>query len=170
VTAVRAVPFALTTVVALSLWLGAATLVATVVAPAAFAVLPTRTLAGALVGRVLPVLFWSGLLVGLAVAILARGDAAGVRRLAGVAMMLGCLAAQLAVGPRIARIRAEAGQAIDQLSRDDPRRVAFGRLHGASVGLLGVAALAGATALLFTLRALQQASADGRLSHLSHEL
>ena len=52
-----------------------------VVAPAAFAVLPTRTLAGALVGRVLPVLFWCGMLVGVGVAVLgvARRPARGWR-------------------------------------------------------------------------------------------
>ena len=44
--------------IALSAWLGAAVIVASVVTPAAFAVLPSRALAGALVGRVLPALFW----------------------------------------------------------------------------------------------------------------
>jgi hypothetical protein len=34
------------------------------VAPAAFRVLPTRALAGALVGEVLPVLFWAGAVTG----------------------------------------------------------------------------------------------------------
>ena len=71
--------------VLLSAWLGAAVLVATVVAPAAFAVLPTRTLAGALVGRVLPVLFIAGLVVALASLWLDsrdRGRSIRVRRLA----------------------------------------------------------------------------------------
>jgi len=59
----------------LSAWLGAAVLVTTVVAPAAFAVLPSRTLAGALVGRVLPVLFIAGLVVALASLSLDSGEA-----------------------------------------------------------------------------------------------
>ena len=71
----RAVSSGAISVVALSAWLGAAVLVAAVVAPAAFAVLPTRTLAGALVGRVLPVLFYSGAVVGVVAALLgAYGD------------------------------------------------------------------------------------------------
>jgi hypothetical protein len=60
----RAISSSAISVVGLSAWLGAAVLAATVVAPAAFAVLPTRSLAGALVGRVLPVLFYGGAVVG----------------------------------------------------------------------------------------------------------
>ena len=51
--------------VALSAWLGAGLLFAAVVAPAAFRVLPSRALAGALAGAVLPVLFWTGAAVGV---------------------------------------------------------------------------------------------------------
>jgi hypothetical protein len=47
-------------VLLLAAWLGAGMLLAAVVAPAAFAVLPSRTLAGALVGRVLPTVFIAG--------------------------------------------------------------------------------------------------------------
>jgi hypothetical protein len=50
----------------LGAWIGAALLMAAAVAPAAFAVLPTRALAGALVGRVLPPVFGGGIVVGLA--------------------------------------------------------------------------------------------------------
>ncbi|MDE3217575.1 MAG: DUF4149 domain-containing protein, partial [Gemmatimonadota bacterium] len=52
----------LSQIVGTSVWLGAAVLLAAAVAPAAFAVLPSRSLAGDLVGRVLPVIFWSGML------------------------------------------------------------------------------------------------------------
>ena len=54
----------ITVITLLAAWLGATIIVGAVVAPAAFAVLPSRTLAGALVGRVLPPLFWSGVAVG----------------------------------------------------------------------------------------------------------
>ena len=47
----------------LAAWLGAGVLFAAVVAPAAFAVLPSRNLAGALVGRVLPVVLIAGVVV-----------------------------------------------------------------------------------------------------------
>ena len=165
----RALGAHLTSLVVLSLWLGAALVVGAVVAPAAFAVLPTRTLAGALVGRVLPALFWSGAAVGLLVAMLGRDRGASRRRpLLGVAVTLACLVAQLVVAPRIARVRADVAEPIDRLSREDARRVAFGRLHMASVALLGVAGLAGVGALFFTVRAVTDGARQG-ITYPLHE-
>ena len=135
----------------LSAWLGAAVLVATVVAPAAFAVLPSRTLAGALVGRVLPVLFIAGLVVALASLSLDSGDhgrAIRVRRAMLIVAAVSCAAAQFAVAPRIERVRKEIAGPVEQLSPDDPRRAAFGRLHAASVAWLGLAMIAAATTLI----------------------
>ena len=146
-------------VVALSAWLGAALLVATVVAPAAFAVLPTRTLAGALVGRVLPVLFYAGTAIGILTVLLGRTPTPSLgRAIAGTAMAATCLVAQLVVAPRIERVRRDAARPIDQLAAGDPLRMAFGRLHGASVILLGVAGIAAAAALVLTLRVTPLAS------------
>ena len=164
----RALGAHLTSLVVLSLWLGAALVVGAVVAPAAFAVLPTRTLAGALVGRVLPALFWSGAAVGLLVAMLGRDRGASRRRLLGVAVTVACLVAQLVVAPRIARVRADVAEPIDRLSREDARRVAFGRLHMASVALLGVAGLAGVGALFFTVRAVTDGARQG-ITYPLHE-
>jgi len=135
----------------LSAWLGAAVLVTTVVAPAAFAVLPSRTLAGALVGRVLPVLFIAGLVVALASLSLDSGDhgrAIRVRRAMLIVAAVSCAAAQFAVAPRIERVRKEIAGPVKQLSPDDPRRAAFGRLHAASVAWLGVAMVADVTTLI----------------------
>jgi hypothetical protein len=138
-----------------SAWLGAATIVSAVVAPAAFAVLPTRTLAGALVGRVLPVLFWSGMLVALAsIAATWTLPARAARVGAGALLFVGCAAAQLLVAPRIERIRAAVAGPMDALSATDPRRIDFGRLHGLSVGLLGLAAVAALVGLVLLARSL----------------
>jgi len=151
----RAISSSAILVVGLSAWLGAAVLAAAVVAPAAFAVLPTRSLAGALVGRVLPVLFYGGAVIGVVAVLLGRPWAASPARLvAGAIMIATCLAAQLIVATRIGRVRADAGRPIDELAVGDPRRTAFGRLHGASVMLLGMAAVAGGAALVLTLRAM----------------
>jgi Domain of unknown function (DUF4149) len=49
----------------LIVWIGGLLFFAFVVAPAAFAVLPTRHLAGNLVGRTLEVLHWAGIFSGL---------------------------------------------------------------------------------------------------------
>jgi hypothetical protein len=135
----------------LAAWLGAGVLFAAVVAPAAFAVLPSRTLAGALVGRVLPVLFAAGIVVALAGLWLDRSATeprTRVRRVALVLIAVSCAVAQFGVGPRIERIRREIGGPIEQLSPNDERRVAFGRLHAASVGWLGLAMVAAATTLV----------------------
>jgi len=64
----RGVP--MTETLLLAVWIGAALLFALIVAPAAFAVLPSRTLAGALVGRVLPVIFYAGVVIGSLIVIL----------------------------------------------------------------------------------------------------
>jgi len=135
----------------LAAWLGAGVLFAAVVAPAAFAVLPSRTLAGALVGRVLPVLFAAGIVVALASLWLDRSTTeprARVRRAALILIAVSCAVAQFGIGPRIERIRREIGGPVEQLSPDDERRVAFGRLHAASVGWLGLAMVAAATTLV----------------------
>jgi hypothetical protein len=148
-------PAALTSVVLLAAWLGAAILVAAVVAPAAFAVLPTRTLAGALVGRVLPVLFWSGMALGLVVAALGWSLPARAWRTGGaLALVAACAAAQLVIAPRIEAVRAQIGGAVDALDASDPRRQAFGRLHGLSVAWMGVGAIAAFVTLVLVIRSI----------------
>ena len=147
--------------VALSLWLGATGLFVSSVAPAAFAVLPTRTLAGAIVGRVLPALFYAGIAVGIAVAILevlAGRSVVGRRGLSATAMVVSCAIAQFWVGSRIARLRIFVGGSLESLAASDPLRIVFGRLHVASVALLGVAMVAAAVALVTAMRALQPKS------------
>jgi hypothetical protein len=152
---------ALASVVLLAAWLGAALLVALAVAPAAFAVLPTRTLAGALVGRVLPVVFWSGMVVGIVVAVLGWSMPHRLWRTgAALSLVVACAAAQLVVAPRIERVRAQIGGAVDALDPSDPRRQAFGRLHALSVAWMGVGGLAALVALLLLVRRLSAGPID----------
>ncbi|MEO7082780.1 MAG: DUF4149 domain-containing protein, partial [Gemmatimonadaceae bacterium] len=144
---------------ALALWLGAAAFFSSAVAPAHFAVLPTRTLAGEVVGRLLPTIFFSGMTVGASVAaveVFTRGawHWRGIES-AGTVMVLACAVGQFIIAPRIERIRAEIGGPIDALAIDDARRVAFGRLHGISVAWLGLAMLAAAVAMVVSARAAQ---------------
>src|SRR5438270_12395244 len=146
----------ITETILLALWIGAALLFALGVAPAAFAVLPTRSLAGALVGRVLPVIFYAGVIIGAAIVVLdlASRSATWTRTGAAGIAAVSCALAQLVVGTRIDRLRASIGAPLDALAVDDPRRVAFGRLHAVSVGWLGVAMLAAVLALVLAVRAL----------------
>ncbi|WP_284352015.1 DUF4149 domain-containing protein [Roseisolibacter agri] len=137
----------------LAAWIGAAALVAAVVAPAAFSVLPTRALAGALVGRVLPVIFLTGLAVGLGAAVLGWHVApafARTRLVLPLLTALACGVAQFGIAPRIQRLRAEMGPSIEALPTTDPRRAQFGRLHGISVAFMGAGLLAAGAALVLT--------------------
>ena len=68
-------------------------------------------------------------------------------------MVAACAVAQFVVAPRIERLRAEIGGPLEALAADDPRRAAFGRLHGISVAWLGVAMIAAVVALIVAGRA-----------------
>ena len=127
----------LTAALLIAFWGGAAILTIAVVTPAAFAVLPTRTLAGSLVGRVLPALFLSGIAVGVTVAALALSAGSRGAAITAALAAVACAIAQFVINPRIARMREEIGGPIEALPLDDARRVAFGLLHGYSVGGLG---------------------------------
>jgi hypothetical protein len=116
-------------------------------------VLPTRSLAGALVGRVLPVVFWSGMVVGLVVAAIGWSLPNRVwRTSAALGLVAACAAAQLVVAPRIERVRAQIGGAVDALDPSDPRRQAFGRLHAMSVVWMGAGGIAALVALVVLVR------------------
>jgi hypothetical protein len=145
-------------VAVLAFWLGAAAFFSVAVAPVLFAVLPTRTLAGEVVGRVLPGVFYSGIVVGVMVAVIAVASRAGWswrgREVLGALMAIACATAQFIVSPRIARLRTEIAGPIEALPIDDARRMMFGRLHGVSIAWLGVAMLAAAIALVLSARTL----------------
>lgn len=134
-----------------ALWLGAALLTIGVVAPGAFAVLPTRAMAGDMVGRVLPVVFVGAIVVpALIFWIVPAVRRSTLAAAAGVLAVASSVVALVVVNPRIAAVRLVAVVPIDQLSPADPRRALFGLLHVASVALLGIAMLA-LCALLLTL-------------------
>jgi hypothetical protein len=131
----------------LAAWLGATLYFSAVVTRAAFAVLPSRTLAGALVGQTLPILFDTGMLVGAmlaGVALLSSHGSARTASLAGgIAIAMLSAVARFVILARIARLRLSMPVAVDSLPIDDPARRAFGHLHALSVGALGLAMLAG---------------------------
>lgn len=143
--------------VILSLWLGATLFFSLVVARAAFQVLPSRSLAGQLVGQTLPVLLLAGVVAGvLALWAELSSALAAARRLrlccaAGVAILS---EAANVVGQHVDRLRESAGSAFESLPPADPMRVAFGRWHGAAVLLLGVAMVLAAVAIVSAARAM----------------
>ena len=150
----------------LVVWLGAAFFFSAAVAPALFAVLPSRALAGDVVGRLLPPIFYSGIVVGLLVMVTQWRANDGWRwrgrEAAAFVTVLSCAIAQLFIAPRIQRVRDDIPGPIEVLAINDPRRVAFGRLHGASVAWLGVAMLA---ALVAAVVAGRRLNSSGRHVH-----
>jgi len=142
-----------------ALWLGGAVFFSFAVAPSAFAVLPTRDLAGALVARTLSIVNVGGALVGLLLLATLPVGRARVRRFAlwAEAVALAVVAAAAAAGhwliaARMRDLRAQMGAPIDTLAAADPLRVAFNDLHGYSVAALSAGMLAGVAALLLISR------------------
>jgi hypothetical protein len=66
----------------------------------------------------------------------------------GAALFGSCLLGQFVIGPRIETLRADIGPSLDALPVDDPRRAAFGRLHGVSVLALGAGVLAAVVVMI----------------------
>lgn len=149
-------------VAVLAFWLGAAAFFSVAVAPALFSVLPTRTLAGDVVGRLLPGVYYSGIVVGLLIVVIELASRGAWswrgREVFGALIAVACAVAQLIVAPRIAQLRDEIPGPIESLPLDDARRMMFGRLHGVSVAWLGVAMLAAAIALVLSARTLESRS------------
>jgi hypothetical protein len=159
---------------ALTLWLGASILFSAVVAPALFAALSNRTLAGDVVGRVLPVLLYGGIVLSLVTVTIESLSTRSFSPRGAMAALIGvaCVAA-FVIGRRIDALRATIGGPVDALSPDDPRRVNFGRLHGLSVAALGVglvaaAALAGSAAYRLSARSAAQPTHPPTLEPSQH--
>ena len=121
----------------LIVWLGGLIFFAFVLAPTVFSVLPTRHLAGSVVGSALTKFEWMGLVSGIVFLLssmlyshLTRGRAHpfAVRHLL-VCLMLALTAiSHFAVTPRMAALRSSMGE-IDKVPADDPARLAFDRWH-----------------------------------------
>lgn len=137
-----------------SAWLGAALFFAAIVAPAAFSALQSHELAGAVIVRVLPPLFYAGLAIGIVAGILETLR----RRWAGWTMAAACAIAQLVVARRIDQLRATIAGPVDALPSTDPRQLAFARLHGASVALFSVAMIAALVLVIAAWRSYGQHS------------
>jgi hypothetical protein len=124
-------------------------------------------MAGLVVGRVLPVIFYAGIVVAALDLIVDLRGSRHVGRIATDAvMLLTCAAAQFLIAPRIERVRAAIPGPIEQLDPTDPQRLEFGRLHAVSVGLLGVAMIAALVAIVSLTRSMI-AARDSRSSSVT---
>jgi uncharacterized membrane protein len=152
---------------ALGLWLGGMVSLAFIVAPAAFATLPTREQAGNLVGLLLPRFYLLGTLCAAAYLIglvleqrVAGGSVRGLLlpvAFVAVALLI-IVYSHYGLGERLAALRAEMTStfgSVDATPRDHALRRAFGRLHGFSSILLSFQLLIVLTLLLLSVRRLR---------------
>lgn len=134
----------------LGIWLGAAVFFIAV-AQAAFAVLPQRELAGAVVGRTLTFLNLGGLGIAILLVVLSLLTARDIGRLwvwidrvLISIIAVACAVGQFVIGFMLLSVRAQmGGRPIDEIAVDDPLRVQFNTLHEYSVWVLMAAMAAG---------------------------
>lgn len=126
----------------LGIWLGAAVFFIGV-AQTAFAVLPERELAGAVVNRNLAILNYGGIAIAT---ILILSSLLATTRISKfwlwverfLLLFLGaaCAVGQFVIGFWLASVRAQIGRPIDEVAADDPLRIQFNMLHEYSVWVL----------------------------------
>jgi hypothetical protein len=143
----------------LGVWIGAAIFFSFAVAPSAFAVLPARESAGAIVTRTIGIVNVGGFIIALlllATAFVRRGAASRrARALEVFALALVALATAAGhwvVAARMAALRVAMGRPIDEVAASDPLRLAFNGLHGYSVAAMTTAMLAAVVAFVLVAR------------------
>jgi len=146
----------------LIVWVGGITFLSFVEAPTAFSVLPSRHMAGTVVGHSLTLLHWIGLFAGVAflgcsmlLSSLSTGSAEplAARHILVLAMLLLTVVSQFGISPKMATLRAQFGD-IDTVPANDPGRVRFDALHAWSVRLEVGVLILGLAAAYLTARSL----------------
>ena len=146
----------------LIVWLGGLIFFSFVVAPTAFAVLPTRHLAGSVVSRSLTALHWIAIVSGVVFLItsfiysrVTTGSAHpfAARQLLVVIMLVLTCVSQFGISPRMARLRASVGE-FDNVPLNDPARLRFNALHVWSTRLEGGVFLLGVVLAYLTAQSL----------------
>jgi hypothetical protein len=137
----------------LVVWVGGVMFLAFVEAPTAFrpGLLPSRHLAGAVVGGSLNILHWMGIVSGIVFLIsslaynqITKGTMQpfALRHVLIVLMLLLTAYSQFGISPRMFALRTQFVE-IDKIPLDDPGRVEFDRLHNWSEKLEGGVLLMG---------------------------
>ena len=152
----------------LACWFGAALFFGAVVAPAAFGVLRSfglsnaNEIAGSIVTRSLSVVNVAGFLIALLLllSLLLWRNSAGrvsfiLECICLVVIALATGVGHWVIAARMRALRAAMVLPIDQIAADDPRRIAFGALHGYSVNVLGLAMIAALVAMVLMARNLR---------------
>lgn len=140
----------------LSFWLGSMVFFSFAVAPSAFAVLPTRELAGAVVTSTISKVEMMGLVIGPLLILIQLVCSRGAAKLLQIILLLVMTAAaglsRFWISPQMVSLRQTMNGQIDEVPATDPLRVHFNDLHQYSVALMSAAMIAGLVVLFLTVR------------------
>ncbi len=148
-------------VLLVGLWLGSMMFFSFAVAPSAFAVLPTREMAGVIVTSTIGKIEVLGLVIGpllilMQVALWRSSPSRPTIKTLKAALLLIMIAAaglsRFWISPVMVSLRARMGGHIDDVSVTDPLRIQFNDLHQYSVGLMSAAIISGLVVLFLTVR------------------
>jgi hypothetical protein len=136
-------------------WLGAALFFSAVVAPAAFSVLRSfhvenaTEIAGAIVNRSLAVVNTGGFLTGVIVLLIVLVLGPGNNRIIFILLLISVVllmvmtgVGQWVIAAKMHALRTAMALPLEQISADDPHRIAFNNLHRYSVSALSIAMIA----------------------------
>ena len=155
---------AFTEMLLLSVWLGSMIFFSFAVAPSAFAVLPTRELAGRMVTSTIGKVELLGLVIGpllILIQVASWGvsySSKSIKIVKTVLIVVMIAAAALShfwISPEMVSLRASMGVPIDEVALNDPVRNSFNNFHQYSVALMGTAMIAGLVVLFLTVRSLR---------------
>lgn len=140
----------------IALWLGAACFFVAV-AQSAFAVVPSRELAGSIVSRTLMILNLSGLVFGLILLFTSFIKQPEINRFRVWAerfllliLVAACAVGQFVIALWLSFIRSQIGRPIEEVAVDDPLRIQFNTLHDYSVWVLLAGMIAALLAFFLT--------------------
>jgi hypothetical protein len=145
----------------LSVWLGSMMFFSFAVAPSAFAVLPTRELAGAMVTSTIGKIEMLGLIIGPLLILIqlaswrrrhASAFSKSFRLILLFVMICAAALSRFWISTQMVSLRVDMGGHIDDVPLSDPLRVHFNDLHQYSVALMGAAILAGVIVVFLSVR------------------
>lgn len=148
-------------VLLIAVWLGSMIFFSFAVAPSAFAVLPTREMAGVMVTSTIGKIEVLGLIIGTLLILMhaarwrSRQSSRAIKTVQAFLLLLMTASAGLSrfwISPAMVLLRARMGGHIDDVAAADPLRIQFNDLHQYSVGLMSAAMIAGLIVLFLTVR------------------
>ena len=150
---------------ALVVWIGGIIFLAFVEAPTVFSpgLLPTRHLAGSIVGHSLDLLHWMGIISGIVFLTasmaycrmtVGRARPLALRHVLILLALMVTMISQFAISPKMHALREQAG-IIDNLAMNDPVRAEFDRLHVWSEDFESAVLLLGLIAIFRTAQELK---------------